>query len=196
MQETDSGTGSNRTQSTASQPVRAIQDIKNISDIQKEYVAIQAKLAAGSMDSTSFNYNCHNETSGRVTYFFEGRNLRVVKQVYNEYDHFSAKDYYYLKDDSLIFVLYDRLTWSFDSDAGGQDATKDEITESRYYIINNKFANCLQKKFTVRSSSPNNPNTETVPNKKVNCSSFQPVYNKLKLLVRFKTNIRDTTCLE
>lgn len=171
------------------EPLQALQSVE---DIQKEFAYITSKIETGSMDSTSFDYNCYNEKSGTVTYFSEKGQLRLIKHAYSEYSHYSATDQYFVKDNALFFVFYDGVSWSFE----GQNETRDDITEKRFYIIDNEPVKCLEKEFTVRSSATNNPQSSTVPNKEVECTTLEPILEKYELLVTHQSQKEDITCLE
>lgn len=169
-----------------------LKELKDIEDIRKEHAYLTSKIENGRMDSLSFNYNCREEIQGKVTYYSEKGQLRVIKHRYNEYSHFSATDTYFLKDGKPFFVLQDQLSWSF-VDA---EQTKDDITEKRVYIIDNQPVHCLQKKFSVLSGAVDPPQSDKVSNEKIACGSLQPLFDDLEVLYVHRSQKHDNGCLE
>lgn len=152
-------------------------------DIHSAYSRIMRKKNGGNLDSTTFKYSCYNEKSGRVAYFSEQGKLKLITHSYNEYDHFSAEDQYFIEDGQLYFVYQKTVTWAFES--GPEGSTKDNIIERRMYLAGNKPIKCLQKKFTIRSQSADNPTSEQVPNKAVDCNWGPEAEKKFKLLEKY-----------
>lgn len=167
-------------------------EITNVEDIKKEYSYILSMTKSGSMDSTFFNYNCNGEKEGKVIFFYEDEQLRLIRHTYNEYSHFSATDEYFIKAGELFFVFYDQLAWNF----AGQNQTEDNITERRFYILNNQPVECLEKKYTVISNDENSPESDKVANKKIECTSFEEVIGDFELLIGLKEQEGDLECLE
>lgn len=165
---------------------------RDIAGIQKAYEVTLEQLKNGVFDSTSFKYSCDNEKNGTVIYFFEKEVLRMIVHRYNEYSHHSAEDYYFVKDSILFFSYFERVSWSFD---GPEGSTKDNITEQRVYLVEQKPIRCLEKKFVVGSQETNNPRSETVANKEVPCASFKSVINPFLVLLKHRYN-PTTTCLD
>lgn len=159
-------------------------DINNIEGIQKAYEMISKQIKKGNFDSTTFKYNCNNEKSGEVSYFSQNGQLRMIVHRFNEYSHHSATDYYYVNDSLLFFVHNKRISWSFESGAAG--ATKDIITEQRVYLIDQKPIRCLEKKFEIRSQASDNPESELVPNRTVNCSTIKSVMKPFEMLLKYR----------
>lgn len=166
--------------------------ITNIEDIRKEHAYILSKAGSKSLDSTSVSYNCNGEKEGQIIYFYEENQLRLIRHVYNEYSHFSATDEYFIKDAELFFVFNDQLAWNF----AGQNQTRDNITERRYYIINIQPVHCLEKKFSVNSNEKDPPESESVDNKEIECTLFEEVLEDYKLLFKFREQNGDIECLE
>ncbi len=152
----------------------------SIEAIQKSYEQITTQKDQGLFDSTGFKYNCNNEISGTVSYFTEKGQLRLVIHRYNEYDHHEAEEYYYIKDSTLFFIYNKELLWSFDS--GPQGSTKDNITEQRVYLIDQKPVRCLEKEYTIRSNATNNPRPDTIPNKEIECAAVEVMKSYQQLL--------------
>lgn len=169
-----------------------LEDLKSVDDIKREHTYITSKIESGSMDSTSFDYNCHDEKKGKVVYFSDKGQLRLIQHTYNEYSHFSATDEYFLKDGAPFFVFYDHLGWSFID----ENQTKDDITENRYYIIDNQPVKCLQKKFSKLSNNEDSLKSKMVANKEVKCASLDPLVEDFELLLKFKHQRENLICLE
>ena len=164
---------------------------RHIEGIKKTYEMTLAQLKNGVLDSTSFKYSCNNERNGTVSYFLDKGALRMIVHRYNEYSHHSAEDYYFVKDSILFFTYFERVSWSFD---GPEGSTKDNVTEQRVYLIDQKPIRCLEKKFVVRSKESNNPKSETVANKEVSCASLESVINPFLVLLKHREN-PTSTCL-
>ena len=180
---------------TATDDLQKAQDNKPLStvqDIQQAYTMVSKKLKDGALDSVSFKYSCNNEENGTVSYFSERGQLRLIVHRYNEYSHFSATDQYFVKDSTLFFVYKKSILWSFN---GPQGSTKDSITEQRVYLIDQQPIRCLQKTFVIHSHATDNPRSETVTNKEVNCASQKSVIKPYRLLARYHNNAT-TGCLE
>lgn len=145
---------------------------KTIDDIKKEYSETSALLASKKLDSTHFNYVCEDGMSGDVIFYYQDKNLKAVKNIYSEYSHFSSVTEYYVDKENVYFILKQDTSWNFDINApkkaDGNAETKDDITESRIYLANNKPIQCLEKKYSIRSAG-NNPDPNKIENKEVKC---------------------------
>lgn len=162
---------------------------KNISEIKEFYAAWEQKLQTGFYKKIAFNYNCDNEKSGKLTYFFEDGNLRIIEHSYSEYDHFSATDRYYIVSGNPFFIFSKEAAWSFEAEG----KTKDNITEYRGYIINNEPAECLQKKYTVYSHSQTNPKPDEIENTVSDCKNILKLITKYQKLATYKSTT-DVEC--
>jgi hypothetical protein len=169
---------------TVSTPPVADTPPRTVEDIQKAYELISIQKNQGLLDSASFKYDCRGEKNGEVSYFSKDGQLRMIVHRYNEYSHHSAADHYYIMDSVLFFVYNNRLSWTFDS--GPQGSTKDDITEQRIYLIDQKPLRCLEKKFVVRSKDVNNPKSEMVANKVVDCKTIKSVVEPFQLLMKYR----------
>jgi hypothetical protein len=152
--------------------------------IQSTYELISNEMNNGLYDSSSFNYNCHDEKKGLVRYYTKNGQLRMIMHRYNAYDHYTAEDYYYVMDSTLFFSYRKSVAWAFES--GPAQATRDEITEQRTYWISNKPVKCLEKKYVIHSQASNNPHSETVANKEVNCDGTTSMMKPFQLLVGYR----------
>ncbi|ARS35450.1 hypothetical protein CA264_08365 [Pontibacter actiniarum] len=173
-------------------PSEALPDIKRVEDIKDAYAYVTSRVESGKMDSSSFNYNCYGERKGTVSYFSEKGQLRLIRHSYSEYSHFSAVDSYYVQAGAPFFVFHDRLAWSFVQE--GQ--TKDDVTQSRIYLINNRPVKCLQKKFTVYTNTKGAVDPDTIANKEIDCTSLEPIQNDFDFLVKYRAQREDLECLE
>lgn len=188
----DPAINSNLQKDSIKNSTQSLQDLKTVEDIKKEYAFILSEIEAGSLDSISFNYNCYEEKKGTVTYFLKDDKIRKIKHAYTEYDHHHATDQYFIKNDSLFFVYYNQTLWQFDS----PNVTKDQITEKRFYIINNKPVQCLEKEYFTRSSDTITIQSNDIANTEVNCTTLQPVLENYTLLKKYSSQTQDLTCLE
>lgn len=174
----------------------SIKEIKNIEDIQQEYRYINSAYKKKAFDSTSFNYNCYNERKGTVTYFSDEDGLKIIQHSYNEYSHYSSIHRYYIKNERPFFIFYKDLSWKFDGEANGQPGTKDDITEKRYFLVENQIVKCMAKMYSKLSYSDNNPTPNEVPNKKVPCPSINKLNQSFEALLKNKNETTDVKCLE
>lgn len=158
---------------------------KNVNEIKSVYTLTNNQLAKGELDSVSYKYNCYNEKSGTITYFTANGKLRLIKHSYAEYDHHNATDQFFVFDDVLYFVFYNRVYWSFESGAAVEGATKDDITEQRFYLVDNKSIQCLEKKFSI-SSKDKTSNTYNAVNKVLKCGADKPLINAFEKLLAFR----------
>jgi len=175
------------------QEVRSADVLRSVDDIKTEYAYITSILKSGRMDSTSFEYDCRSEKSGRVVYFSEKGQLRMIKHTYHEYSHFSATDTYFVKDNALFFAFYKHVAWSFVN----QNQTKDDVTEKRLYLIGNKSVKCLQKKYALLSdaNATDAPAPDTGANKETDCSSLEPIVAGFELLFDRRNQKENLACL-
>lgn len=180
---------------TAARPLEKLTPPKTVEEIKQVYASTMQHLRSGQLDSVSVKYDCGGERSGTVTYFSHENKLKLIKHQYQEYDHFSATDQYFVVDESLFFAHFNRLTWSFDSNGAAEGATKDDIVEQRFYIIDKQAVQCLEKKYTIRSSSKDNPNVSQIPNKTVNCKSLKPIWKRYGDLLAFRSAAKQD-CLQ
>jgi len=167
----------------------------SITEIKRAYTFTIQQLENKQLDSISIKYDCDHERTGIITYFSHKGKLSLIRHRYNEYDHYSATDEYFMKDDALFFAYFKSVLWSFESGSAVEGATKDNITEKRIYIFNQNPLQCLEKKYTLRSHAADNPAPETIMNKPVACKSIQPVIKDFNRLLAFKNNSKHN-CLE
>lgn len=170
----------------------AMTELKNVDDIRKEHAYIISLLERGTMKTESFNYNCNEEKKGRITYFYEKGQLRLIRHTYNAYSHFSGIDEYYIKDEGPFFVFYNHLSWNFID----QNKTEDKITERRFYILNRKAVQCLEKKYKIITDEKDPTKPNEVPSKEIECVSIETVLENFELLNKLREQEEEINCLE
>ncbi|WP_291721800.1 hypothetical protein [Bernardetia sp.] len=182
--------------SESTNKVQETKELKTIEDIREEYKSIVSKIANKKLDSISFQYECYEEggVGGEVSYFSENGSLRVIKY-FSGYDHGGISKEYFLKDAKPFFIYKETSSWNFDVDAKVENATRDDITENRFYIIDGKLIQCLEKKFTIRSSMKNNPTSATVANKEVECSDLSELLQDFELVLKYRNQTEKMECL-
>ena len=165
----------------------------SVAEIKLAYTATMQHLAKNDLDSITKSYNCNGERSGTVTYYHANARLKLIKHVYAEYSHHEATDTYFVLDSSLYFAHLKRLNWSFESGAAKEGATKDDIIEYRFYLAAGKAIQCLEKKYTIHSTSSAASIVERTPNKTIACNSA-PLLKAFENLISFGKG--DSNCLE
>lgn len=159
----------------------------SVEEIQTAYAKTVAYLHEGKLDSSTFDYNCQDERTGRVTYFTDNGQLLLIRHRYGEFSHFEADEEYYVQGDQLYFIFNRATSWAFDS-AGGDGATQDNITEQRIYIRQSQAFQCLQKDYVLRSAAKNNPDVNQLPSKTTDCQSAKPLLNSYLALRKRQAN--------
>lgn len=168
-------------------------DLSSVDGIKKEYNLLNSKLLAKKLDSVSFKYECE-ERSGNVVYYSENGILKVIKH-FTADSHFSSTENYFVNDNQPFFVFKDETVWSFDGGTPEKPETKDAITQQRMYFSDNKIIQCLEKKFTIKSSAATKPNPENIPNtESKNCSATE-VQETFALLLKNKDKKGSIKCL-
>ncbi|GGH15260.1 hypothetical protein GCM10011418_16800 [Sphingobacterium alkalisoli] len=156
---------------------------RSVDEIRRLYEEVNFHVDQGNLDTTSFSYNCHGEKKGKLTYYSKNGNVVMITHKYNEYDHYEATDHYYVQNDSLYFVFQKGVAWSFES--GTPNATKDNVTEKRVYLADLKPIHCLEKKYVIRSHANDNPDSETLNNQEIDCSSSHNIYESYQVLAKY-----------
>ncbi|WP_338760991.1 hypothetical protein WAF17_14620 [Bernardetia sp. ABR2-2B] len=176
------------------QEITETKELRTIEDIREEYQSIMSNIANGKIDSTSFKYQCDGGV-GEVVYFSENGQLRRITYS-SGYEHGGVIKEYFLKDNTPFFIFHDASTWNFDVEAKQESATRDDMTEKRFYIIDNQLIKCLEKEFTIRSSVKNNPTSATVANKEVACSDLTELMTDYELVLKYRNQTEDMECLD
>ena len=168
-------------------------DLSSVDRIKKEYDLINSKLVAKKLDSMSFKYECE-ERSGNVVYYSENGTLKVIKH-FTADSHFSSTENYFVNNDQPFFVFKDNTVWSFDGGTPEKPETKDDVTQQRMYFSDNKIIQCLEKKFTIKSSDSTKPNPENIPSTESKNCSANEVQETFALLLKNKDKKGSIKCL-
>lgn len=166
--------------------------IKSVEDIKKEYAAISNLLTSKKLDSSSFTYYC-NEREGEVVLYKQDGKIRMVKDFYSEHSHFSSSTQYFIKNDQVFFIFQDETSWNFDGGTSEKPETKDDITEKRIYILNDKGIQCLEKKYSVRSKG-NNQKPDKIASRETQCD-ISPLMKNYQAIIRNKDKKGELKCL-
>lgn len=168
-------------------------DLSTVAGIKQEYNLVNSKIAEKKLDSVGFNYEC-DEISGNVVYFSDQGDLKMVKHFQAD-SHFSSTDSYFINEGKPYFIFKDETVWSFDGGTPEKPVTKDEVTEQRFYIVDQKAVQCLEKKYILKSNSDSNPKSENVPNKEMNNCSIADLQKTFDLLMKNKARRDGAKCL-
>ncbi|MGI9651593.1 hypothetical protein [Chryseobacterium sp. RLHN22] len=166
---------------------------QTVDEIKAEYAVLNNQLIAKKLDSTSFDYECE-EVSGNVVYYTQNGELKSIKHFHAD-SHFSSVENYYLKNGKLYFIFKDDTLWSFDGGTTEKPETKDEIEQQRIYIVNDKAIECLEKKFTIKSSAKNNPNPENIQNVPSENCSYSALQKTFEVLLKNKDQKGKINCI-
>jgi len=183
----------NSASKTTKDSLKSKNDLNSVDEIKKEYTRVNSKLTAKKLDSISFDYECE-ESSGNVVYYSENRILKVVKH-FNADSHFSSTENYFVNEGKPYFVFKDDTVWSFDGGTSEKPETKDDITEQRFYIVNGKPIQCLEKKYTLKSNSTSNPKSENIQSKEMKNCSIDELQKTFTLLLKNKDIKGTMKCL-
>lgn len=178
------------------QSVNQEKNTSTINFIKKEYSSLQNKLQNKLLDSTYLDYNCDEEgKAGSVTYFSEKGSLKIIKHSYGEYSHFEATEMYYVSNNTPFFLFKKETYWTFDGGTVNKPETKDDITERRIYLAENKVIEYLEKNYTIKSKDKNNPIANNIANKKgeFNADELLKTY---QLLLKNKNKKGEQNCLQ
>ncbi len=167
--------------------------LSSVDGIKEEYNLVNSKLTAKKLDSVSFDYECE-ERSGNVVYYCENGILKVIKH-FTADSHYSSTEKYFLNERHPYFVFRDETVWNFDGGTPEKPETKDDVTQTRMYFSNDKIIQCLEKKFTIKSSLPTKPDAENIPNKQSKNCSANEVQKTLELLLKNKDKKGKISCL-
>ncbi|KFF19741.1 hypothetical protein [Chryseobacterium sp. JM1] len=142
-----------------------------IEEIKSEYSSLQKQLESKKLTSTGFTYNCNDERSGKVRFYSDQKEIRIIEHSYDEYSHFGSTEQYFIKDGNLFFIFKEDTGWNFDGGTPEKPITKDDITESRIYIQNSKSIKCLKKQYSIRSNATEKPSPDKIANKETQCNT-------------------------
>lgn len=176
-----------------SQSLDIKKNLETVDGIKLEYNLVNAQLTSKKLDSAKFEYEC-DERSGNVVYYSEKGKLKVVKHFQAD-SHFSSTETYFVDEGKPYFIFQDETVWSFDGGLPDKPITKDDVTEKRYYVVDNKAIQCLEKKYTLKSNSENNPKSENIPNKEIKNCSIVDLQKSFVLLMKNKNQKGTIKCL-
>ncbi|SFN37018.1 hypothetical protein SAMN05421594_2395 [Chryseobacterium oleae] len=165
-----------------------------IEEIKSEYSKLQKQLESKKLTSTDFTYNCNDERSGKVTFYSDQKEIRIIEHSYDEYSHFGSTEQYFIKDGNLFFIFKEDTGWNFDGGTPEKPITKDDITESRLYIHNNKSIKCLEKQYSIKSDATEKPTPDKIPNKETQCHTDE-LMKTYQSLLRNKDKKGETKCI-
>lgn len=167
---------------------------ENIEEIKAEFAALNNQLITKKLDSSVFEYEC-NEITGNVVFYTSGGDLQSIKHFYSD-SHFSSVENYYMKNGKPYFILKQDAGWSFDGGTPEKPETKDNIEEQRIYIVNDEAIACLEKKYTIRSGSANNPNPENIKNAESKNCSYPKLQKTFATLIKNKEKMGKIGCIQ
>lgn len=168
-------------------------NLSSVDGIKQEYSKVNSQLVEKKLDSVGFKYEC-DEISGNVVYYFDKGTLKLVKHFQAD-SHFSSTENYFVDEGKPYFIFKDDTVWSFDGGTPEKPITKDDVTEQRFYIVDNKAIQCLEKKYTLKSNSTTNPKSENVPNKEMRNCSIIDLQKTFDLLMKNKDSRGVGKCL-
>lgn len=168
-------------------------NLSSVDDIKREYNLVNSKLLAKKLDSLKFDYECEERT-GNVVYYSEKGILKVIKY-FDADSHYSKVENYFVNEGKPYFVFKDETVWSFDGGTPEKPETKDDITEKRFYVVDGKPIQCLEKKYTIQSSLKNNPKSENIPSKEMKNCSVDELQKTFNLLMKNKDSKGNIKCL-
>ncbi|WP_080779063.1 hypothetical protein [Chryseobacterium phocaeense] len=174
------------------------EQIENISDpieeIKKEYAVLQGQLEAKKLGSKGFTYNCNEEPSGEVKFYSDKDEIKVIEHFYAEHSHFSASERYFIKNGKPFFIFREETVWNFDGGTPEKPITKDDITETRIYLQNDKPLKCLQKQYSIRSDNKQKNVADQTAGKEIKCS-VDEVLKTYQSLLKHKDQKGEIQCL-
>lgn len=174
------------------------EQIENISDpieeIKKEYAVLQGQLEAKKLGFKGFTYNCNEEPSGEVKFYSDKDEIKVIEHFYAEHSHFSATERYFIKNGKPFFIFREETVWNFDGGTPEKPITKDDITETRIYLQNDKPLKCLQKQYSIRSDNKQKNVADQTAGKEIKCS-VDEVLKTYHSLLKNKDRKGEIQCL-
>jgi hypothetical protein len=165
-----------------------------IAEIKKEYSMLQAQLEAKKLRPNGFTYNCNEEPSGKVTFFSDKGEIKVIEHFYTEHSHFSASERYFIKNGEPFFIFREETVWNFDGGTPEKPITKDDITETRIYLQHNKPLKCLEKKYSIRSDSKEKNISDQISGKEIQCNTDE-LLKTYQSLLKHKDQKGEIKCL-
>ncbi|MBV6881439.1 hypothetical protein NG800_015940 [Epilithonimonas ginsengisoli] len=169
-------------------------DLSSVDGIKHEYSKVNSQLVEKKLDSVGFKYEC-DEISGNVVYYSDKGVLKAIKHFQAD-SHFSSTENYFVNEGKPYFIFKDDTVWSFDGGTPEKPITKDDVTEQRFYLVDNKTIQCLEKKYTLRSNATSNPQSENVPNKEMKNCSIAELQKTFDVLMKNKERRGDVECTD
>ncbi|KAA2223101.1 hypothetical protein [Chryseobacterium sediminis] len=164
-----------------------------IDRIKKEYAALQAQLETKKLSQSKFTYDCNDEPSGEVTFYSDKNEIKVIEHFYAEHSHFSGSEKYFIKDGKPFFIFRQETVWNFDGGTPEKPVTKDDITETRIYLQNNKPLKCLEKKYSIKSDQKGKT-ADNIPSKEIPCN-IDELLKTYQSLLKHKSQKGSIQCL-
>jgi len=165
-----------------------------IEEIKNEYSRLQEQLQAKKLTSAHLTYDCNEEPSGEITFYTDKGEIKVIEHFYAEHSHFSASEKYFIKNGQPFFIFKEETVWNFDGGTPEKPITKDDITETRIYLQNEKILKCLEKKYSIRSDNKAQPSPDTIPSKETQCDTDE-LMKTYQSLLRNKDKKGEIKCL-
>jgi hypothetical protein len=165
-----------------------------IDQIKKEYADLQAQLEAKKLSQSKFTYDCNDEPSGEVIFHSDKNEIKVIEHFYAEHSHFSGSEKYFIKDGKPFFIFSQETVWNFDGGTPEKPVTKDDITETRIYLQNNKPLKCLEKKYSIKSDQKEKTTPDNIPSKEIQCDTNE-LLKTYQLLLKHKDQKEAIKCL-
>lgn len=169
---------------------------EQIIDIKVDYLDIVKARDNGELQENVVRYNCNNEKRGTLHFYTKDGSLKLIEHVYNEYDHHEARDQYFVKDSMPFFIYFERKDWSFVEGSADEPATKDKITEERYYLNAGNILQCLSKQYETVSDADDNPRSEDIANTNIDCPNGDELLTQYTILAKHVDDKRNIGCLE
>ena len=169
--------------------------INSIEAIKAKYAETTEAINNNITDSASFRFDCKGERSGTVTYHTIKGEIVMIEKHYSAYSHMEATERYFVSDGAPYFIYKKILNWAFDTEAEKQGAVIDKYKEQRFYIIDNELVRCLEKEYSIRSASNDNPDPENILNKTVKCPAIQELNKEFELLLSKQDQRSPIECL-
>lgn len=170
-------------------------------DIKMKFKVINDAISNGKLNKDSISYECPDYPEGGTLLFYKDNGeIRKIVRNYYAGDHGGETIQYYAWNDELFFQFSDESYWMFDAGNRSEDEmspnTVDHFTEMRYYFEKGEIIKCLEKKFEYRTALKNNPKSNEVSNKEVECNNAEELMNDFKkLLALEKMNMTDGDCI-
>ncbi|MCX3264842.1 hypothetical protein [Pedobacter agri] len=125
---------------------------QTLAEIQKYFETLERRRSQGRLDSIKKDFDCEGEASAKAVYFYQGETLCMIRVEYQEHDHYSSEMSFYLAKGKPFFIFRTDYTWTFADGMAAEGITKENVKEKRYYLINDKPAKYLEKKYSYLSN--------------------------------------------